>query len=464
MRYDTVVIGAGMSGIGAAIRLAQFDRRVLVLERHYLWGGLNSFYKLAGRRFDSGLHALTNFVPPRTRGAPLTRILRQLRLAYDDLALAEQSWSESAFELADETVRLRFSNDEELLRSEVARLFPSEVAGFERMLAELPGYSDLGDTQDTRSTRAMLSEFLDDALLREMLLLPVFYYGSPSEDDLDWTSFGVLFRSILLEGMARPEGGVKHLLDLLVARLKEVGGELRMRSGVQRIVVEAGEARGVVLDDGTEIECDQVISSAGWPETAALCGDALDVPERDVGQLSFIESISVLDTEPAALGHESTISFFNVGERFSYARPETPIDARSGVICCPNNYRTREPLPEGLLRITVLADPAHWESAPEEEYRAGKEAAADEAMAAATRFVPDVRPHTVFRDVFTPRTIKRFTGRLNGAVYGSPTKLGSGETGVKNLFVCGTDQGQLGIVGALLSGIGVANRHALVAS
>ena len=75
-RYDAIVIGAGMSGLAAGIRLAQFDRRVLVLERHTLWGGLNSFYKRAGRRIDTGLHALTNFAPKNARGAPLTKLLR----------------------------------------------------------------------------------------------------------------------------------------------------------------------------------------------------------------------------------------------------------------------------------------------------------------------------------------------------------------------------------------------------
>ncbi|MEO0661599.1 MAG: FAD-binding protein, partial [Planctomycetota bacterium] len=30
-RYDTIVIGAGMSGLAAGIRLAQFDQRVVVL-------------------------------------------------------------------------------------------------------------------------------------------------------------------------------------------------------------------------------------------------------------------------------------------------------------------------------------------------------------------------------------------------------------------------------------------------
>ncbi|MEC8495537.1 MAG: FAD-dependent oxidoreductase, partial [Planctomycetota bacterium] len=46
--FDTIVIGAGMSGLAAGIRLAKYDQRVVVLDRHSLWGGLNSFYKKKG--------------------------------------------------------------------------------------------------------------------------------------------------------------------------------------------------------------------------------------------------------------------------------------------------------------------------------------------------------------------------------------------------------------------------------
>ena len=87
MRYDTIIIGAGMSGLAAALRLSLFDRRVLVLERHEVWGGLNSFYTKDGHAFDVGLHALTNYAPRGSRGAPLTKILRQLRIRHDELRL-----------------------------------------------------------------------------------------------------------------------------------------------------------------------------------------------------------------------------------------------------------------------------------------------------------------------------------------------------------------------------------------
>jgi len=77
--YDAVIIGAGMSGLAAGIRLAYYDRRVLVLDRHTMPGGLNSFYRLGKRNFDVGLHAMTNYVERSVRNAPLNKLLRQLR-------------------------------------------------------------------------------------------------------------------------------------------------------------------------------------------------------------------------------------------------------------------------------------------------------------------------------------------------------------------------------------------------
>ena len=50
---------------------------------------------------------------------------------------------------------------------------------------------------------------------------------------------------------------------------------------------------------------------------------------------------------------------------------------------------------------------------------------------------------------------------INGAVYGCPEKIKDGRTHLGNLFLCGTDQGFLGITGSMLSGISIANLHLL---
>src|ERR1700751_1940133 len=95
--YDSLIIGAGMSGLAAGIRLAMFGQRVCILERHYAPGGLNSYYRLDGRNYDVGLHALTNFAPRDVKRGPLPLLLRQLRVPWDDFELAEQIGSLIAF-------------------------------------------------------------------------------------------------------------------------------------------------------------------------------------------------------------------------------------------------------------------------------------------------------------------------------------------------------------------------------
>ena len=61
---------------------------------------------------------------------------------------------------------------------------------------------------------------------------------------------------------------------------------------------------------------------------------------------------------------------------------------------------------------------------------------------------PTTAPRVIDTDMFTPTTIVRFTGHDNGAVYGAPEKQLDGTTHLENLFVCGTDQGFVGIVGS----------------
>jgi phytoene dehydrogenase-like protein len=63
--------------------------------------------------------------------------------------------------------------------------------------------------------------------------------------------------------------------------------------------------------------------------------------------------------------------------------------------------------------------------------------------------------------MFTPTTVERYTGHFRGAIYGSAEKHPDGRTPLSNVFLCGTDQGMLGIVGAMLSGISMANQHVL---
>ncbi len=267
---------------------------------------------------------------------------------------------------------------------------------------------------------------------------------------------------------------MKPLIDLLVKRYKEAGGELRLGAPVEELLTDGGSVKAVRLDGGEEISADKVISSAGLVETMRLCSNiADDYFEEKIGRLSFVELIAVLDVEPKSLGIDKTIVFFDNEGPFMYHRPDELVSLSDGVICCPNNFEYKNPLSEGIVRVTAKASYPRWHEivgsdnprkAPEEAREAYLAAKADtekKMLAEAVRHVPDFREHIVFTDLFTPLTITRFSGHLGGAVYGSPDKSRRGLTPVENLFLCGTDQGFLGIVGSMLSGISMVNMHCL---
>ena len=457
--YDTIIIGAGMSGLAAGIRLAYYEQRVCILERHYTIGGLNSFYRLRGRDYDVGLHALTNITPKGTKTGPLARLLRQLRLRWDDFAISPQIGSEIAFP----GTRLRFDNDAETLRDEVAWAFPQQADNFDRLTREIVEYDDLSETHANLSAREVVGSIVTEPLLVEMLFCPLMYYGSAREHDMDWGQFSVMFRSIFLEGLGRPQAGVRLILKHLVRKFRALGGELKLRAGVKQLAVEQDRVTRVVLENDEVLEARNVVSSAGWCETMRLCDDGHPVvTSRASGQLTFCETIATLDAQPRELGHDRTITFFNDHDKFVWQKPVGLCDVRSGVICSPNNFAYNEPLDDGTIRITALANFDRWRELDEEAYRLEKLRWYDRITESAVRFIPDYRSRVIDTDMFTPNTIVRFTGHDNGAVYGAPDKQLDGTTHLKNLFICGTDQGFVGIIGSITSGIAMANRHCLV--
>jgi phytoene dehydrogenase-like protein len=459
VHYDTLIIGAGLSGLAAGIRLAYYEKQVCILERHTTIGGLNSFYRLRGRNHDVGLHAVTNYAVPGTKTGPLSKLLRQLRLRWDDFALCPQTESRVDFP----GCRLRFNNDLALLESDVARQFPAQIDRFRRLVWMIDEQDISGARGEYATAREALGAYLTDPLLVDMLLCPLMFYGSATRHDMEFAQFVIMFRSIYREGFGRPYDGVRRILKHIVRQYKERGGELRLRAEVQAIHSERGRAVGVVLDDGTELTADCILSSAGAVETMRLCGLPAGPGEAVVapGEITFVETIATLDCQPADLGHRETIIFYSDVPEFVYDNPAEPCDLRSGIICSPNNFQYDQPLPEGIVRITALANKDYWMHLPEPDYVAAKKTWNDRIVESSLTHIPDFRRQVIDTDTFTPRTIRKFTGHVNGCVYGAPVKRWDGATPLENLFLVGTDQGYLGIVGSMISGISIANQHVL---
>ena len=114
-----------MSGLSAGVRLAYYEKKVCILERHTTIGGLNSFYRLRRRNFDVGLHAITNYAEPGTRSGPLSKLLRQLRMTWEDFDLRPQIRSSIAFP----GCTLYFTNHFSFFVEQIAAAFPAQIDG-----------------------------------------------------------------------------------------------------------------------------------------------------------------------------------------------------------------------------------------------------------------------------------------------------------------------------------------------
>lgn len=454
-----------MSGLAAGIRLALFDKKVLILERHNVIGGLNSFYSINGRKFDVGLHAMTNYAPG-VKGSPLAKIFRQLRIHPDQFDLSPQFHSRTHFD----GHNLQFSNDLKLLKSQIADQFPSQLDAFNKLCSHVENeFTTLSPDKENLSAKRVLTDFISDPILTNLLLFPLLIYGSSQENDVTWNQFVILFKSIYLEGLARPHEGIRLILRTLKDKYKSLGGIRKMKCGVKQIIVSKNRVQELILDNDVTITADNILSSAGLPETLRLCSDQpIDTQEDNIGKLSFVETLSVLKDQPKDLGWDETIVFYNNSKDLNYARPKDLVDPTSGVICFPNNYdySNDRALPEGIVRITALANFDKWNSLPDEDYKAQKQYWFDEIRKSALKVLPAVPTAkldamTLAKDMFTPKTVKKYTGRLNGSIYGAEHKITSGKTHLDNLFICGTDQGLLGVTGAMISGIAMANQHIL---
>ncbi len=463
MRVPFLVIGGGLSGLAAAIRAARFTPNVLLLEKHLRPGGLNSYFYRGGTLYETGLHAITNYAEPTDKKAPLNRLLRQLKLPRKEFSFCQQFESEVVFR---GQASLKFSNDFGLFESQIDANFPLAIDKFQKLRGFLSDFDPFVATP-FRSAKKFLLNTLQDPLLVDMLLCPLMYYGSSRQDDMDLSQFAIMFRAIYHEGMFRPKGTIKEFLDLLVDHFLSLGGQLKTSCGVKKILCHKNQATAVILDSGERIECDYLLSTIGHDETMLLLEKSSNIDKKgddDHPRLGFFETIYQVPEQAAShLPKKKTIIFYNAADRFSYKNPRDFVDFSSGVICFPGNFQGLEAKDRCEIRSTHLANYADWKALAKDpiRYKNKKKEAARHSSHCLEDIIGSFTSNIVYENSFTPVTIERYTAKIEGAIYGNPTKIKDGYIGFTNLFLAGTDQGFMGIIGSMLSGVSIVNQHIL---
>ena len=190
MHYDTIILGGGLSGLAAGIRLAHFGKSVRVFEQHALPGGLNSYYVRNSKTYNVGMHAMTNFASPEAKSAPLNQTLRQLRISRKDFCLEPQTYS--CITIGD--TQLRLTNDFRQFAEQAETQFAGAASQLRALADFLSTTGYIGEQLDKNQTaRQLLGQFIAYPALRDAVLMPIMFYGNPrNDDDMDALPFSIL--------------------------------------------------------------------------------------------------------------------------------------------------------------------------------------------------------------------------------------------------------------------------------
>ena len=406
--YDVVVIGSGLAGLTAANVLGRIGYKVALLEQHYNFGGMATWFKRRGGHvFDISLH-----------GFPIGMV-----------KTCRRHWGDEIASAIVQLPSIRFSNPQFALETDftradfVAKLV--EVFGLERALVErffervrsMNFYDDPGDT-----VADLFEEFFPGRNdVHRLLLEPIAYANGSTLDDPAIT-YGIVFSNFMSKGVYTFSGGTDRLIRAMKAELERNRVDLFNGVQVDRILVEDGRAAGVEAG-GRRIEARVVISNANLKQTVlGMLGPEHVSPD-------FAEGVRAVRLNNSScqvyLGVRAGESLSFAGDLvFSSTRPTFDSPALCDLHGESRTFSFYYPKTRpGSERYTVVsstnANYSDWAHLGEAAYAREKELLIEETLADLERYVPGVRAKLDHAEASTPRTFQFYTQHWHGASFGT---------------------------------------------
>ena len=275
-----VIVGAGLAGLSAALRLAGAGRKVTVIERESVPGGRNGLLNKDGYAFDTGPTVLTmpslisdafNCVGEEMKDwLELTPVKPLYRAFYHDGSQIDVHANTEEMEAEIErTVSAQEAAEYRKYVDFVTKLYKYEMNDFiDRNIDSplnllTPNLARLIALGGFRRLSPKVNQFLKDPRLQKVYSFQAMYAGVSPQQAL--AIYAVIAYMDSVNGVFFPKGGMHAVPRALAAAAEKHGVTFKYSTSVTSIETSNSRATAVLTDTGERIECDALILNPDLP-------------------------------------------------------------------------------------------------------------------------------------------------------------------------------------------------------
>ena len=471
MHYEYIIIGSGLGGLQCAYRLTKQGHKVLVLEKEPQPGGCLQTFRRVGVEFDTGFH----YVGGLDQGQPLRQLFEQ----YDLMSLPWQKMDAEFDHVYIGDRHYAFTQGYDAFTDRMAQDFPHErdnLVNLITLLREVGEHTfDAFNRRSTdefytqslfaRSAYKYLNDTIHDPQLRKVLSATSLKMQLDA-DTLPLYIFAQI-NSSFIQSAYRLRGGGRMIADALTAKIRTMGGEVRLNSPVTELIERNGQISEVVINTSERFSCDCVISNVHPNATLSLIKESISIRKIYRSRINRLQNSMGAFTvnvklKPEAMLYRNHNLFIHTEQvdQWRYQQSHTPQQIMVSWSVPRINSVWAETI--DIIIPMSFSEVAEWSDSRlghrPEAYKEFKAHKTEQLIQLAAQYLPELPAAIDHVYTSTPLTYMHYTATHEGSAYGimkdykNPmTTILTPRTPIPNLFLTGQNLNLHGILGVSMT-------------